>query len=71
MTIKEIKSKMLEYEDYYGFKIYNYEEIEKATSKKELNEILHAHRTHMEDMLCDAISGINNLQIKLGLDKLI
>lgn len=70
VTIEKIKAKMLEYEDYYGGKLFDYNSIKNANSKKELNEILSSHRTHMEDMLCDAISSLSSLQRELGLHRL-
>jgi hypothetical protein len=70
MTIEKIKTKMLEHKDYYGGKLLDYNDIEKANSKKELNEILNSHRTHMEDMLCDANSSLNSFQRELGLHML-
>jgi len=37
-------------------------EIQEATSKKELAEIIETYRTHLECMLCDAHSHLDNFK---------
>ena len=68
MTIENIKKEMLKYRDFYGGNLLEISEIEKATSKEELEKIIENHRSHMEAMLSDANGHLDNLKrrCKLG-----
>ncbi len=67
MDINKIKEKMKKYRDFYGGDLLEVSEIDKCETKEELNKILENHRAHMEDMLSDAHSHLDNFKRKLGL----
>jgi hypothetical protein len=67
MTIKQIKKQMKDYRDFYGGELLNVSDIDSATTKKELAGIIETHRRHMEMMLCDAHSSLDEFKKKLGL----
>lgn len=67
MTLDKIKTEMKKYRDFYGGDLISLNEIDNATSKKELSKLLEEHRLHMEKMLADAHSHIDNFKSKLGL----
>jgi hypothetical protein len=67
LTIEEIKEKMKAYRDFYGGDFLDVSEIEKATSKKELAAIIERHKSHMEDMLSDAISHLDDFKQRVEL----
>ena len=58
---------MLSYRDFYGCDLLSEDEIKNATTRKELYDIIERHRTHMEDMLCDANSHLDNFKKRVGL----
>lgn len=67
MQIEMIKQKMLKYRDFYGGDLLNVSDIKNAKTKQELAEIIEKHRTHMEDMLCDAHSHLDHFKTRIGL----
>lgn len=67
MEINKIKKEMKSYTDFYGGDLISYGEIDNATTKRELEALIEQHRTHMEMMLCDAMSHLNHFKQKLGL----
>lgn len=58
---------MFEWQDFYGGDIADSEAIRQAKTKDELAEVLNAHKRHMEDMLCDAISHLESFKDELGI----
>ncbi len=58
---------MLKYRDFYGGELLNISDIEQATTKKELNDIIESHRQHMELMLTDADGHLDNLKRRVDL----
>lgn len=70
MTIEKIKVAMLKYRDFYGGDFLDSDEVKNATTKQELAHLFERHRHHMEDMLSDAHSHLDNFKSKLGLDSL-
>lgn len=68
MTLLEIKNRMLEWSDFYGGDLPDYERIKNAKTKRELARILEDHRTFMELMLSDANRHIDDFKRELGLD---
>lgn len=68
MKIEDIKKEMLNYRDFYGGELLEVGEIEKATTKEELEKIIENHRSHLEMMLSDANGHLDNLKrrCKLG-----
>jgi hypothetical protein len=70
MTIKKIKKEMLAWRDIYGGDLIGLEKIESATTKKQLNDIMEEHRSHLEMMLCDAHSHLDRFKQKLGLSSI-
>lgn len=67
MKIEEIKKRMKEYTDFYNGDILEVDKIDKATTKKELREILENHRRLMENMLADANQHLNEFMTDLDL----
>lgn len=67
MTIEKIKKEMSEYRDFYGGDLLDSSEIESATTKEELNNIVERHRSHMESMFSDASSHLDSLKRKCKL----
>jgi hypothetical protein len=67
MTIEKIKEEMKKFRDLYGGDLISLEFIDNATTKQELAKIIEEHRTHMEMMLCDANSHLDNFKGRLGL----
>jgi len=67
MKIEQIKKIMLEYRDFYGGDLLGVSEVEGATTKQELIDIIDRHEAHMESMLSDANSHLNSLRRKTGL----
>jgi hypothetical protein len=68
MTIAQIKKQMLEYRDFFGGDIMYTDEIEKATTKKQLNELLDRYSGHLEMVAVDAQSHLNNFRIRLNIN---
>jgi len=67
MTIEKIKQEMANYRDFYGGDLLGESEIKDAKTKKELSDIIERHRSHMEDMLSDANSHLDNFKRKVNL----
>ena len=67
MNLNELKNEIFEWTDFYGGDIINAEAVRKATTKKELADVLEEHRAFMESQLCDAQSHLDNFKKKLGL----
>lgn len=67
MTIKKIKEEMKKYRDFYGGDFLDASEIDKAESKKDLAIIVEKHRDHMESMLADANSHLDDFKRRVGL----
>ncbi len=67
MTIQNIKKQMLSFKDFYGGDLLDYTEIENAKSKEDLSDIIERHRNHMEAMLSDANSHLDNFKRKVEL----
>lgn len=68
MKIEAIKKKMVEYRDFFGFDLLGVSEVEKATTKEELAEIINQHYTHLELMCNDAQSSLERFRKSLGLN---
>lgn len=68
MKIEEIKKKMIAYRDFYGFDLLGVDEVNKATTKKELATILNQHETHIEMMCNDAQASLGRFRNSLGLN---
>jgi hypothetical protein len=67
MTIKDQKQKMLEYKDFFGGQLLDYEEIEKAKSKLALAKIIDAHYDHIENMCNDAQHSLERFKKEIKL----
>lgn len=67
MTIEKIKQEMANYRDFYGGDLLEESEIKDCKTVEELNRIIERHRSHMEDMLSDAMSHLDNFKRKIGL----
>jgi len=66
--MEEIKKKIKEYRDYWGFEIHYQEEIDSATTYAELGEVLSAYHKHIEDMANDAQNDLSRFRKQIGLD---
>ena len=67
MKIEKIKQKMIEWHDFYGGDLLNWEGIEKAKTKKDLAKIFNEHENFLEMQNLDALSHIKNFKKELGL----
>jgi hypothetical protein len=67
MEIEKIKEEMIKYRDFYGGDLLDVSEVENAKSKKELEQIIERHRSHMEMMLSDANSHLDSFKKKVSL----
>lgn len=67
MTIKDIKSEMKKYRDFYGGDLITLDDIDKVSTKKGLAELINSHHSYMEAMSSDAASHLNNLKRRLNL----
>lgn len=72
MEISEIKQEMKRFRDFYGGDILDIDAIDSCETKKELAYLLYRHELHMEMMLCDAISHLEQFRkrVSLGLASL-
>ena len=68
MKIEEIKKEMTAYRDFFGFDLLGVSEVEKATTTKELADILNQHETHIEMMCNDAQADLGRFRQRLGLN---
>ena len=65
MKIKDIKSKMLKWNDYYGGDIMQRDRIDKAETRAELYGIMKEHIRFLELQNIDAITHAENFSKKL------
>lgn len=70
MTLEKTKTEILNWKDFYGGDIIDAEAVKSATTKKELADIMEKHRNYMEDMLCDALSNLDEFKGRIGLRKI-
>ena len=68
MKIDRIKKEMLNYRDFYGGDIPDTDRIRNAITKEQLRNILESHRRHLEFMLSDANSHLDEFKRKIGLN---
>lgn len=68
MSIKEIKAEMLKHKDFHGGDIMYTDDIEKATTKKELADIMNRYAHHLEMVAIDAQAHHDSFKTKLGLN---
>lgn len=67
MKIKEIKSKLLKWQDFYGQDIVDTRSIEKAKTKEDLRQVLESHKFWLENQNIDALQDLANFIDALGL----
>jgi hypothetical protein len=67
MTINEIKKKMLSWQDFYGGDMMYQDEINQATTKKQLSEIMNEYFRYLEDLANDAQKDCEEFKKSLGL----
>jgi len=67
MTIKEIKAKMLAWEDFYGHDISDANSIKEAKTKRDLAEVLREHKHILEQEHMDAIRDEEQFEREVGL----
>ena len=68
MEIAEIKKEMLNFKDFWGGELLNSEDIEGATTKEELKQIINKHHGFLEAELADAQSHLRHFTKKIGLE---
>ena len=62
-----IKTQIKDYRDYWGCEIHYQEEIDGASTYKELAEVLNKYYRHIEDMANDAKKDLDNFCNELKL----
>ena len=67
MKLTEIKRKMIAWRDFYGADIFETDRIREAKTKKDLDDVLHDYRRHMEDREQDALSNFDKFHTSLKL----
>jgi len=67
MEIEEIKSKMLNFQDFFGGQLLYIDDVEDCKSKEELERIIDRHGGHLEDLLSDAKSHLDKFKQKCEL----
>lgn len=69
LTLDEIKSKMIDWRDFYGGQLLDIEAVKKANTKEELIEIIEEHSQHIEAMETDAQGHLSKFQKEIGLSR--
>lgn len=69
MKIALIKQKMLKWRDFYGQDFAEWDKIEKATTKKELAEVMNNHIHFLEAQNIDALCHAEGFKKVLGLNE--
>ena len=67
MKTKDIKKKIIEWEDFYGGQILQIDELKKCTSKKACQEIMESYRRFLELQHTDAMIDFDNFMKELGI----
>ena len=65
LRLKEIKSRLLEWKDFYGQDIVQRDEIKKAKTEEELEEILDTHYRFLENQGQDAKADLDSFKNEL------
>ena len=60
LTIKQIRKKLLQWEDFYGQDLVNTDNIKKCKTKNDCLVILQSHRRFQEDQNIDAGSDLDS-----------
>ena len=68
ISIKDIKNKLLVWEDFYGQDLIDTSGIKKARSKRSLANILLEHRNFLDDQHIDALSDLDSFLKELNLN---
>lgn len=69
--MEELRQAIKDYRDYWGLPIHYQDEIEEATTYKELGEILDRYHNFIDDMANDAQCMLSRWRRDIGLDKMI
>jgi hypothetical protein len=67
MNLQEQKKKMLEFKDFYGGQLLDFDDIQKAKSKWQLAKIIDNHYNHIESMCNDAQSSLERFKKEIQL----
>ena len=70
MEIEEQKKAMIAFRDFHGGDLLDIAEVEQATSKEELAEIIDKHYSFLENVHTDALSHLEKFRKKIGLTML-
>ena len=68
MKIEEVKERLKDYRDYYGWRLREYDSIDSAKTLDELKDIVDDHIRFVESSSLDAESNLILLKRKLGLN---
>lgn len=68
MKIEEVKERLKDYRDYYGWRLREYDSIDSAKTLDELKDIVDDHIRFVESASLDAESNLISLKRKLGLN---
>lgn len=67
MELPEIKIAMKNYRDFYGSQLLGSSNIDNCKNLFDCEEVIETHREHLESMLSDANSHLNNFRSRIGL----
>lgn len=67
MSLSEIKKEMINYKDFYGGDLLGVSDVVSAKSKTQLRDLIERHRTHLENMLSDALNHLDDFQRQVEL----
>ena len=65
--VERLKKDMMTWKDFYGKHIVSTEQIQNATSMKELKEIMHEHRAFLEEQNANALKHLDETIKNFGL----
>ena len=67
MEIEEQKKAMIAFRDFHGGDLLDIAEVEQATSKEELSDIIDRHSSFLENVHTDALGHLERFRKKIGL----
>lgn len=70
MEINQIKTEMKSYIDFVGADLLGVDRVDECETKEELAQIIEEHSYHLEIVLSDAQSHLENFKKRIGLTML-
>jgi len=67
LSIEKIKLEMKLFTDFHGGDLLGVDRIDECSTKEELAKIIDEHSNHLEMMLSDAKSQLDNFKKRMGL----